>query len=82
MILTLVVIAIVAILLRLIRGKISINKYEKMNKTEAGENWDEQTGKLKQRFAVLTDNVLMFVKGRKEEMFGRLQIKRGKRRVV
>jgi uncharacterized protein YjbJ (UPF0337 family) len=49
-----------------------------MNKTEAKGNWNEQKGKLKQKFAVLTDNDLMFEEGKKEEMFGRLQIKLGK----
>jgi uncharacterized protein YjbJ (UPF0337 family) len=49
-----------------------------MNKTEVKGNWNEQKGKLKQKFAVLTDNDLMFEEGKKEEMFGRLQIKLGK----
>jgi uncharacterized protein YjbJ (UPF0337 family) len=49
-----------------------------MNKTELKGNWNEQKGKLKQRFAVLTDNDLMYEEGRKDEMFGNLQIKLGK----
>jgi uncharacterized protein YjbJ (UPF0337 family) len=49
-----------------------------MNKTEVKGNWNEQKGKLKQKFAILTDNDLMFAEGKKEEMFGRLQIKLGK----
>ena len=49
-----------------------------MNTTEAKGNWHEQKGKLKQKFANLTDNDLMFENGKKEEMFGRLQIKLGK----
>ena len=49
-----------------------------MNTIEMKGNWNEQKGKLKQKFAVLTDNDLMFVKGKKEEMYGRLQIKLGK----
>ena len=49
-----------------------------MNKTELEGNWNEQKGKLKQKFAVLTDNDLMFKEGKKEEMFGKLQIKLGK----
>jgi len=49
-----------------------------MNTTELKGNWDEQKGKLKQKFATLTDNDLMFAEGKKEEMFGRLQIKLGK----
>jgi uncharacterized protein YjbJ (UPF0337 family) len=49
-----------------------------MNTTEAKGNWHEQKGKLKQKFAILTDNDLMFEDGKKEEMFGRLQKKLGK----
>jgi uncharacterized protein YjbJ (UPF0337 family) len=49
-----------------------------MNKTELEGNWNEQKGKLKQKFAVLTDNDLMFAEGKKEEMYGKLQIKLGK----
>ncbi len=49
-----------------------------MNSTELKGNWNEQKGKLKKKFAVLTDNDLMYQEGRKEEMFGRLQIKLGK----
>ena len=50
----------------------------KMNTTEAKGNWNEQKGKLIQKFAILTDNDLMFAEGKKEEMLGRLQIKLGK----
>jgi len=53
-------------------------KFKKMNTTELKGNWNEQKGKLKQKFAVLTDNDLMFEEGKKEEMFGKLQIKLGK----
>ncbi len=49
-----------------------------MNTTELKGNWNEQKGKLKQKFAILTDNDLMFEKGKREEMFGKLQIKLGK----
>jgi uncharacterized protein YjbJ (UPF0337 family) len=49
-----------------------------MNTTELKGNWEEQKGKLKQRFASLTDNDLLFAEGKKEEMLGRLQIKLGK----
>ncbi len=49
-----------------------------MNTTELKGNWNEQKGKLKQKFAVLTDNDLMFEEGKKEEMMGRLQVKLGK----
>lgn len=49
-----------------------------MNTTELKGNWDEQKGKLKQRFATLTDDDLLFAEGKKEEMIGRLQQKLGK----
>jgi uncharacterized protein YjbJ (UPF0337 family) len=49
-----------------------------MNKTELKGNWNEQKGKLKQKFAILTDNDLMFKEGKKEEMYGKLQVKLGK----
>jgi uncharacterized protein YjbJ (UPF0337 family) len=53
-------------------------KNKKMNKTEVKGNWNEQKGKLKQKFAILTDNDLMFAEGKKDEMFGKLQVKLGK----
>jgi len=49
-----------------------------MNTTEVKGNWEEQKGKLKQKFATLTDNDLMFAEGKKDEMMGKLQIKLGK----
>lgn len=49
-----------------------------MNKTEVKGNWNEQKGKLKQKFAILTDNDLMFEEGKKDEMMGKLQIILGK----
>lgn len=49
-----------------------------MNTTEMAGNWNEQKGKLKQKFAQLTDNDLMFAEGKKDEMMGRIQIKLGK----
>lgn len=49
-----------------------------MNTTEVKGNWNEQKGKLKKKFAMLTDNDLMFLEGKKEEMMGRLQVKLGK----
>jgi uncharacterized protein YjbJ (UPF0337 family) len=49
-----------------------------MNTTEIKGNWNEIRGRLKQQFATLTDNDLMFAEGKTEEMFGRLQAKLGK----
>lgn len=41
-------------------------------------NWNEIKGKLKQKFALLTDNDLMMMDGKKDELLGRLQIRLGK----
>jgi uncharacterized protein YjbJ (UPF0337 family) len=49
-----------------------------MNSTEIKGNWNELKGKLKKKFAVLTDNDLMFEDGREDELYGRLQKKLGK----
>jgi uncharacterized protein YjbJ (UPF0337 family) len=49
-----------------------------MNTTELKGNWNELKGKLKQSFANLTDDDLMFEEGKKDEMLGKLQIKLGK----
>jgi uncharacterized protein YjbJ (UPF0337 family) len=55
-----------------------LQKINEMNTTEIKGNWEEQKGKLKQKFATLTDNDLMFKEGKKEEMYGKLQAKLGK----
>ena len=52
-----------------------------MNTTIVQGSWEEQKGKLKQKFATLTDNDLLFAEGKKEEMMGKLQIKLGKNKV-
>jgi uncharacterized protein YjbJ (UPF0337 family) len=48
------------------------------NITELKGNWNETKGKLKQKFAMLTDSDFLLVEGKQEEMLGRLQIKLGK----
>jgi uncharacterized protein YjbJ (UPF0337 family) len=48
------------------------------NMTEFKGNWNEIKGKLKQKYSMLTDNDLLLVDGKKDELIGRLQIKLGK----
>ena len=48
------------------------------NSTELKGNWNEIKGKLKQKFALLTDNDLLLVEGKQDELIGRLQTKLGK----
>ena len=48
------------------------------NLTELKGNWNETKGKLKQKFAMLTDSDVLLVEGKRDEMLGRLQVKLGK----
>jgi uncharacterized protein YjbJ (UPF0337 family) len=48
------------------------------NLTELKGNWNETKGKLKQQFAILTDDDLLLADGKQDELLGRLQIKLGK----
>ena len=48
------------------------------NLTELKGGWNETKGKLKQKFAMLTDNDLLLMEGKQDEMLGRLQAKLGK----
>ncbi|MDZ7625931.1 MAG: CsbD family protein [Ignavibacteriaceae bacterium] len=49
-----------------------------MNKLEIKGNWNETSGKLKQKYANLTDDDLLLEEGKEEELLGRLQKKLGK----
>jgi uncharacterized protein YjbJ (UPF0337 family) len=49
-----------------------------MNTTEMMGNWNILKGKLKQKYAELTDDDLTYVEGAEDELFGRLQVKLGK----
>lgn len=48
------------------------------NLTELRGNWKQTKGKLKQKFAMLTDSDLLIIEGKQDEMLGRLQVKLGK----
>ncbi len=41
-------------------------------------NWNELKGKLKQKYANLTDNDLLYTEGKEDELLGRLEKKLGK----
>jgi len=49
-----------------------------MNTAELKGNWNQTKGKLKQKFAILTDNDLLLEEGKEDELLGRLQTKLGK----
>ena len=48
------------------------------NSKEIEGNWNELKGKLKQKFADLTDDDLLYEEGKEYEMWGKLQQKLGK----
>lgn len=41
-------------------------------------NWSEIKGKLQQKFAMLTNDDLLLLEGKQEEMLGRIRLKIGK----
>lgn len=43
-------------------------------------NWNQLKGKLKQQYGNLTDDDLMYVEGKEDELLGRLQKKTGQSR--
>ena len=48
------------------------------NFTELKGNWAAIKGKLKQQYTLLTDDDLLLIEGKQDELLGRLQVKLGK----
>ena len=48
------------------------------NLFELKGNWLERKTKLKEKFAILSDDDLLFEQGKKEEMLEKIQVKLGK----
>ena len=59
---------------------ISINhlKNHFMDKLEIKGKWNEWKGKLKQKYADLTDDDLKYEEGKEDETWGKIQTKTGK----
>ena len=51
-----------------------------MNKLENKGNWNIAKGKLKQKWAGLTDDDLQYAEGKEEELVGRIQKRTGESR--
>jgi len=49
-----------------------------MNTLKIKGNWNELAGKLKQKYAKLTDDDLLLEEGKEEELLGRMQSALGK----
>jgi len=41
-------------------------------------NWNEMKGKIKQKYANLTDDDLLYEEGKEDELYGRIQKKTGR----
>ena len=52
----------------------------KANKLKVKGTWNEAKGKLKQKYADLTDDDVLYAEGKEDELYGRLQKKLGKSR--
>jgi uncharacterized protein YjbJ (UPF0337 family) len=55
-------------------------KHNTMTKLEIKGDWNITKGKLKQKWAKLTDDDLQYVEGKSEEMLGRIQKRTGESR--
>jgi uncharacterized protein YjbJ (UPF0337 family) len=53
-----------------------------MNKLQLKGDWNMAKGKLKQRWAKLTDDDLQFQEGREDELVGRIQKRTGEAREI
>lgn len=53
-----------------------------MNKLQLKGDWNIAKGKLKQRWASLTDDDLTFIEGEGDELIGRIQKRTGEAREV
>jgi uncharacterized protein YjbJ (UPF0337 family) len=51
-----------------------------MNKLEIKGDWNIAKGKIKQKWAKLTDDDLQFVEGKEDELIGRIQKRTGEAR--
>lgn len=49
-----------------------------MEELEFKGNWNQVKGKLKEQYAILTDNDLAYEEGQEEQLLGHLQEKLGK----
>jgi uncharacterized protein YjbJ (UPF0337 family) len=53
-----------------------------MNKLEVKGDWKIAKGKLKQKWAKLTDDDLTYVEGKQDELIGRIQRRTGEERAA
>ena len=56
------------------RHKASGEDHQRMNKLQMKGSWNEMKGKLKQKYAQLTDDDLTFAEGKEDELLGRFRV--------
>jgi uncharacterized protein YjbJ (UPF0337 family) len=56
---------------------LNLKKMKSDTKLQLKGSWNEVKGKLKQKYADLTDDDLLFEEGKEDELLGRLQRKLG-----
>jgi uncharacterized protein YjbJ (UPF0337 family) len=56
----------------------AVMRFVMTTKLQVRGSWNEVKGKLKQKYAQLTDDDLSFAEGKEDELLGRLQQKLGK----
>ena len=49
-----------------------------MNKLQVSGTWEQAKGRLKQTYGTLTDDDLVYIEGKEEELVGKLKSKLGK----
>ena len=63
-----------------LKTKLNERRSKNMNTLQMKGNWNIVKGKLRQKYAQLTDDDLKYVEGKEEELFGRIQKRTGKTR--
>ena len=72
------VLSLAAPRLKPVQAQSGVRIHSAMTKLELKGTWHEIKGKLKQKYATLTDDDLTFAEGKDEELLGRLQQKLGR----
>ncbi|MBB5036814.1 CsbD family protein [Prosthecobacter dejongeii] len=64
-----------------LKDQVAAAVHSEGNKLRIKGTWNEAKGKLKQKYAELTDDDLLYVEGKEDELYGRVQKRLGKERV-
>jgi uncharacterized protein YjbJ (UPF0337 family) len=59
----------------------SLGNFDSMNSTTKMGNWNDKKNKIKQKFADWKDDDLMYVAGKMDDLYGKIQKMRGNPKV-